>query len=67
MNSKTAKLLRAFATKTGSHEKDIKNLWLNTPADKRGKLRASIEKELGKNKEYEVVTEEDGEQYLVSK
>ena len=66
MNSKTAKLLRALTVKTGAHKRDIKKMWLDTSADKRGKLRATIEKELGRNKEYEVVTE-DGEQYLVSK
>lgn len=66
MNSKTAHILNHFATKTNISQKDVKKLWYDTPANKRGDLKQKMLAELNKDSKYEVVSE-DGEQFLVSK
>jgi len=46
MNGKTAKILRQWSLAMGAPVRPAKNLWNNTPRNKRGQLRKNILKQL---------------------
>jgi len=61
MNGKTSKILRKWSTAMGGTPRAVaKNLWKNTPRNKRGGLKSNIQHQLKNIEASKIVTMPDG-------